>query len=445
MLAGTEKGFPDFTDGEWPWIYHKVPETSYRNSIFPTVNITVINSTTVHFSWRYHGPIELSEQIIFLRNLIQMKVENVINYQPTSRQITLSDLAQNTFHEFILVVKSKSLATGSISKLFHTSTSMLSQPTYTTRPDINIIASLLAPDQITLTWSYPETNQDIILFRVRCETIFVPNECERKNISYVKSHTNTAVISNLLPFTWYNISVKAERSDGQGVYSIPTLVLTREGLPSPPEHVQARVVSPDEVALEWSRPAQPNGNIKGHYISYSYDHYDPDKWPQIYQEGKMNSTHISNLTQPMYYFLIRACTLAGQGKPSRIIKVFMKHDSRGSLSDQHLGIIGGASIGITCILITVCVIYIKQRQLKKRCIAAQVANSVPCPHGCMIPPALTPAEHLSQHQNHVCKSEELWSLLTPSDKSTIDSPCSSNDTQSTSTATTDLYCHVTSC
>ncbi|ESP01846.1 hypothetical protein LOTGIDRAFT_172309 [Lottia gigantea] len=417
MLAGTKKGFPKFTDEEWPWIYHKFPAKSLsHNSILPSVNITVLNTTTVHITWFYPKPVDILEQILFLRNLQQLSSAKVINYEPTSRQITLTHLAQNSFHEFFLVVKSKSFATGSVSKLFHTSVSDAQHTQPWLRPNINIIASLMDPDQITITWEFP-SNDDILFYKVRCETVFGLNQCEQsRKVRIIDTHSNSAVLTDLDAYTWYNISVKPELRNGQGVYSTPTLVLTREDKPSRPEHVTARVVSPDEVMLEWSRPAYPNGVIQGHYISYSNQEQKPDQWPQVYQEGMMNTANISNLTKPLYFFLIRACTQAGQGQPSPIIKVFMKVEDPGFLSDQHLGIIGGAAIGITCIIITVCVIFLRQRQLQKRYIAAEKANCAPCPHGCVAGSTATkPLEngHISPKSppNHTCRSKYMSKSL----------------------------------
>lgn len=253
----------------------------------------------------------------------------------------------------------------------------------------NLHAYPLRSDVISLQWDYPKKGGSDRLplthFLVQCQQIDAldPASChQHKTISFKVSHSNSAIIKELRPYTLYNISVSAHSGEVRGPYSRPIYVQTKEDVPSQPENLQAKVLAEGAVRLQWQPPVTPNGLIKGHFILYNNHHQYPrpvnvsggggdshflyDSWTEVYQKGNSTWAVVANLTQHMYFFQVKACTAAGSGAPSSLIVVHMeKPQTAGFLSDQHLGILGGSAIGLTSIIITVVVIMVKHRQLRR--------------------------------------------------------------------------------
>nr|KAG5691262.1 hypothetical protein BaRGS_015230 [Batillaria attramentaria] len=251
----------------------------------------------------------------------------------------------------------------------------------------NLHAYPLKSDAISLQWNYlhkgVEGRLPVTHYVVQCQAIssLDTGPCTEPNINpfKVSSHSNNAVIRGLRPFTLYNISVSAHSGDTSGPQSQSIYVQTKEDVPSRPENLRARVLAEGAVRLQWQPPMSPNGRIQGHFILYNNHHQHPptndtdnhflyDSWTEVYQQGNSTSAVVANLTQHMYIFQVKACTAAGSGEPSSLIVVHMGADTKSSglLSDQHLGILGGAAIGLTSIIVTVIVIVVKQRQLSKQ-------------------------------------------------------------------------------
>ncbi|KAK7475776.1 hypothetical protein BaRGS_00032997, partial [Batillaria attramentaria] len=80
------------------------------------------------------------------------------------------------------------------------------------------------------------------------------------------------------------------------------------------------------------------------------------------------SAHSGDTSGPQSQSIYVQTKEDGSGEPSSLIVVHMGADTKSSglLSDQHLGILGGAAIGLTSIIVTVIVIVVKQRQLSKQ-------------------------------------------------------------------------------
>lgn len=300
---------------------------------------------------------------------------------------------------------------------------------------VNLYAFPLKPDAITLQWDYPSKSHSgdsmlspITHFGVRCQAIdsTMASLCSdtSKAVLYKTSHSNTVVLEDLQPFTLYNISVSAYNGDQQGPYSRPIYVQTKEDVPSKPENLHAKIVAEGEVQLFWQSPIFPNGQIQGHYIIYSnnnnnyfldanndgkYRKIQYSSWTHIYQQGNSTWAHVSNLTQQIYFFQVKACTAAGTGAPSTLLMVNMADSMpQRLLSDQHLGILGGSAIGLTSILITVVVISCRQRQLRRQLErqAALTQRASPSDHT-QRPLALLGFQQMPT----VARTEELENLL----------------------------------
>ena len=100
-------------------------------------------------------------------------------------------------------------------------------------------------------------------------SVNVPEVDREKLGSLLKQAVNESyrsVISDLLPFTKYYVSVAAENSAGVGA-SVPRSVLTLEDIPaSPLVNLSYRNISSTSVNITWDDPVQANGIITNYTI-----------------------------------------------------------------------------------------------------------------------------------------------------------------------------------
>ncbi|XP_037623294.1 phosphatidylinositol phosphatase PTPRQ isoform X2 [Sebastes umbrosus] len=173
-------------------------------------------------------------------------------------------------------------------------------------PPVNLTVVDTSPSTATLAWSTPEQANGVIK---RYEVLY-------ENESYsalMNASSNTVTLMNLMPFSYYNVSVMAYTRYGHGNQTSDTLyLLSGEDVPgSPPYGVTYESVSPSEVNVTWQPPLLPNGVIT---------HYSLELW---------NSSHSLNLTSPTnfihithlrkyahYSVMVQAHTLVGSGNYS---------------------------------------------------------------------------------------------------------------------------------
>uniref|UniRef100_A0AAY5KMC9 Protein-tyrosine-phosphatase n=1 Tax=Esox lucius TaxID=8010 RepID=A0AAY5KMC9_ESOLU len=143
-------------------------------------------------------------------------------------------------------------------------------------PPIGLTLVDTSPSTSTLSWSPPE----------RANGVIQQYEVLYENQSYV-ALLNTTVprvtLTGLMPYSYYNVSVRAYTRLGHGNQISETLtMLSGEDVPgSPPYSLSYMSVSPSEVNVTWQPPLVPNGVIT---------HYSLEL---------RNSTHFLNLTTPV--------------------------------------------------------------------------------------------------------------------------------------------------
>ncbi|KAL0968338.1 hypothetical protein UPYG_G00265600 [Umbra pygmaea] len=148
-------------------------------------------------------------------------------------------------------------------------------------PPVGLTLVDSSPSTSTIAWSPPE----------RANGVIQQYEVLYENQSYaalLKTSVPKVVLTGLMPFSYYNVSVRAYTRLGHGNQTSDTLtMLSGEDTPgSPPYSLSYTAVSPSEVNVSWEAPLVPNGVIT---------HYSLEL---------RNSSHFLNLTTPTSHALI---------------------------------------------------------------------------------------------------------------------------------------------
>uniref|UniRef100_A0A8D2NBU8 Integrin beta n=1 Tax=Zonotrichia albicollis TaxID=44394 RepID=A0A8D2NBU8_ZONAL len=130
--------------------------------------------------------------------------------------------------------------------------------------------------------------------------------------------TPSAELTNLYPFSDYEMQVCAYNAVGEGTYSDIIRCRTLEEVPSEPGRLAFNVVSSTVTQLSWGEPAETNGVITAYEVSYGLVNEDnvpigPLK-KVLVEEPKKRVVLIENLreSQP-YRYMVKARNGAGWG------------------------------------------------------------------------------------------------------------------------------------
>ncbi|XP_036072098.1 receptor-type tyrosine-protein phosphatase S [Oryzias melastigma] len=156
-------------------------------------------------------------------------------------------------------------------------------------------------------------------------------------------------IGGLYPNTEYEIRVSAFNSIGQGPPSTRVEARTGEQAPaSPPQSVQAHVISENSVFIRWEEPEEPNGQVKGYRVYYTMDPSRPINEWQIQNVQDSLITTIQNLvTSETYIVQVLAFTSVGDGPFSTPIQVKVLHGVPGQPGKFRAGKVTDTSIELT--------------------------------------------------------------------------------------------------
>ncbi|CAL8347387.1 unnamed protein product, partial [Gadus morhua 'NCC'] len=130
-------------------------------------------------------------------------------------------------------------------------------------------------------------------------------------------------IGGLSPYSEYEFQVIAVNNIGRGPPSSAIAARTSEQAPSsPPLHVQARMLSPSTLLVQWEPPEEPNGQIRGYRLYYSSRPDTPlSSWHRHNtDDGEMTS--LLGLTPDTTYNLrVLGFTSKGDGPLSEVLQV----------------------------------------------------------------------------------------------------------------------------
>ncbi|XP_064251568.1 integrin beta-4 isoform X2 [Passer domesticus] len=130
--------------------------------------------------------------------------------------------------------------------------------------------------------------------------------------------TPSAELTNLYPFSDYEMQVCAYNAVGEGIYSDIVRCRTLEEVPSEPGRLAFNVLSSTVTQLSWAEPAETNGVITAYEVSYGLVNEDnipigPMK-KVLVEDPKKRMVLIENLreSQP-YRYVVKARNGAGWG------------------------------------------------------------------------------------------------------------------------------------
>ncbi|XP_070536713.1 protogenin B-like [Ptychodera flava] len=273
----------------------------------------------------------------------------------------------------------------------------------TLTPPVDLKAEVQSSTSAMITWVQPPqaTNIKILFFTVRFQPVDVINASA---IRWEEIDGESVVLTNLSPFTKYQITVRAHGRNGHGPYSDALLMETFQDKPSsPPSNVKITVADVQTVLLQWAPPEHPNGVITTYVIMYNWDVEEPeDTWSKNEEGGWMMNSTVGGLKPSLgYYFKMTARTKAGEGPATEPLHVRMPAPGLPTTSipasisqntKQKLptsGIIVGVAIGLGCIIVcTAIIVYRGRHGLLQLCkpsnchVAAPTCNGhIPHSHG----------------------------------------------------------------
>ncbi|XP_017169427.1 phosphatidylinositol phosphatase PTPRQ isoform X2 [Mus musculus] len=177
----------------------------------------------------------------------------------------------------------------------------------------------VSPSELSLTWSPPEKPNGIIIayevFYQNADALFVKN-----------TSTTNITLSDLKPYTLYNISIQSYTRLGHGNQSSSLLsVRTSETVPdSAPENITYKNISSEEIEIFFLPPRSPNGIIQKYtiYLKRSNSHE-----ARTIETTSLTLT-IGGLKKYTHYVIeVSASTLKGEGVRSMPISILTEEDA----------------------------------------------------------------------------------------------------------------------
>ncbi|KAF9811377.1 hypothetical protein SFRURICE_002746 [Spodoptera frugiperda] len=130
-------------------------------------------------------------------------------------------------------------------------------------------------------------------------------------------------VTNLSPYTEYEMYVIAVNNIGRGPPSAPAVITTGETEPgSAPRNVQVRPLSSSTMVIQWDEPETPNGQVTGYKIYYTTD---PSQPMQSWHSQMMDNSHLTTISEltphTVYTIRVQAFTSVGPGPMSAPVQV----------------------------------------------------------------------------------------------------------------------------
>lgn len=377
VLAGTDMGYPVLNDNNWPWVSQRTLSKDSPCTVTPAplLEVTPLNNSAVKVTWEVSNT---SSEVTGFKLYINRKIGPVysryIQLGSDSNSTIVSGLETRIYYEAVLeALGENETVSGKACRLFQ---ALSPQRSPEPPPPMDIKVFARTPHSLSLNWSIPHWGEGITYYTV-CYHV---KDDDRK-IMYERSDSQNHTLQDLTPYTTYTVSVRSHSTLTTGPFGTPQDITTLEDVPSPPEGVTLYPLSEGEVKLMWKPPTQRNGIIIFYIIQYHPELEDPEPlWTSMHSNGTLTQAVVRDLTSTVYYFKLRACTNAGKGPPSDVVKVVLNpcirpcdggnssppisSFSEGSdsfLRDQRLGIVIGCAIGLTSIIVCILVIVLRQR------------------------------------------------------------------------------------
>ncbi|XP_041986316.1 tyrosine-protein phosphatase Lar isoform X3 [Aricia agestis] len=179
-------------------------------------------------------------------------------------------------------------------------------------------ASEVTATTVRLAWTYsgPEEPQYYVIQ-------YKPKSANQAFSEISGVITQYYSVTNLSPYTEYEMYVIAVNNIGRGPPSAPAVITTGETEPgSAPKNVQVRPLSSSTMVIQWDDPDTPNGQVTGYKIYYTSD---PSQPLQSWQSQMMDNNHLTTISEltphTVYTIRVQAFTLVGPGPVSAPVQV----------------------------------------------------------------------------------------------------------------------------
>ncbi|XP_047993091.1 tyrosine-protein phosphatase Lar isoform X5 [Leguminivora glycinivorella] len=185
-------------------------------------------------------------------------------------------------------------------------------------PPTDVRASEITATNVRLAWSYsgPEEPQYYVIQ-------YKPKYANQAFSEISGVITQYYSVTNLSPYTEYEMFVIAVNNIGRGPPSAPATITTGETEPgSAPRNVQVRPLSSSTMVIQWDEPETPNGQVTGYKIYYTTD---PSQTLQSWHSQMMDNSHLTTISEltphTVYTIRVQAYTSVGPGPISPPVQV----------------------------------------------------------------------------------------------------------------------------
>ncbi|KAM3960723.1 tyrosine-protein phosphatase Lar-like [Aphomia sociella] len=185
-------------------------------------------------------------------------------------------------------------------------------------PPSEVKASEITATTVRLAWSYSgleEPQYYVIQYK--------PKQANQAFSEISGVITQYYAVTNLSPYTEYEMYVMAVNNIGRGPPSAPAVITTGETEPgSAPKNVLVRPLSSSTMVIQWDEPETPNGQITGYKIFYTTD---PSQQLQSWHSQMMDNSHLTTISEltphTVYTIRVQAFTSVGPGPISAPVQV----------------------------------------------------------------------------------------------------------------------------
>ncbi|XP_047026761.1 tyrosine-protein phosphatase Lar isoform X4 [Helicoverpa zea] len=193
-------------------------------------------------------------------------------------------------------------------------------------PPTEVRPSEITATTVRLTWTYngPEEPQYYVIQ-------YKPKYANQAFSEISGVITQYYSVTNLSPYTEYEMYVIAVNNIGRGPPSAPAVITTGETVDSlyggakpgsAPRNVQVRPLSSSTMVIQWDEPETPNGQVTGYKIFYTTD---PSQPLQSWHSQMMDNSHLTTISEltphTVYTIRVQAFTSVGPGPISAPVQV----------------------------------------------------------------------------------------------------------------------------
>ncbi|RDD35988.1 Tyrosine-protein phosphatase Lar, partial [Trichoplax sp. H2] len=300
---------------------HEDVPSSHPQSIITTV----LSSTSINVSWQPPQILDRNGIIVTysLRyNSTRWNDNGIIQTTGSNTKVILQNLIP--FTTYNITIKAATIVGYGPESPVMSSTTFQSVPN-TYPSDINV--TTLTSTSIYISWQpIPlfERNGVITVYNISYHSL----QRNHNGIIQVDGSTLSNVLSNLLPYTTYNVTVRASTSVGFGPTSPFVSVLTHQSVPNTyPSDINVTTLTSTSIYISWQPIPlfERNGIITVYNISYHSLQWNHSGIIQV--DGSTLSNVLSNLLPyTTYNVTVRASTSVGFGPTSPFVSV-LTHQS----------------------------------------------------------------------------------------------------------------------